>query len=689
MRHGSPESGTQHIGTGAEFPDPTAEGGARCGTSDEPGIGDEDGAGCPTGPQAEDDAGIEDVDWGALRHAYGSAEDVPALLRAAGGAGGAAEREEAFDELGSALCHQGSVYSATVAAVPFLARLAQAPGTATRDRLRSLWWLLAAADGSGREHGEVRRAVATALPGLLGLAADEDRDVRRALVWLITACGEASLPLLPLLRARLAEERDADARADLVTALGLLDVPPADGPSAAEVRNRALLAGAPEPAVRRAAATELLRTAPLPLAGPLVEAALDAYEAAPGDDEPHPWPAAYRPLTDRLLDDPDAALRAVARGLPLAWELTTTWRDRERDVLPYLAAEAAEEAAGAGDPAGLCRVAQVAAALPRDGEPDGRAAGAVPGPSRAGVAELGAPQPWLEPFLTSPDPALRIGATLTAVRLRVPGAVALVARLMDELPEETASLRLTPMALPGLVVTAAVAEFGAAAEPVARRVAERPRGAWLAALAPFPWLVASRAEALAALLPEVPAAVAPLLAGCAAAEPALRAHAAAGDPDAAAALARLTGDAGPALALVRAEPDALARRTAAVRVADALGPSAEALLPLVTERLAAPSRESRAAAATALWRITGRTADTAPLVAAPLARPYTPHGVQLASLRTLLAMGVLPTEARDAVRTLARSRRRVVSDGPFAGLPHPDVEARRLARELLTVTGAA
>ncbi|MET8507828.1 hypothetical protein ABZV60_24710 [Streptomyces sp. NPDC004787] len=663
MRHGSPEAGAQHVGTGTQFAGPTAE----------------DGDGFP--PGAGDAAGLGDVDWGALRHAYGSAEDVPALLRAAGGAADPGEREEAFDELGSALCHQGSVYSATAAAVPFLARLARAPETGTRDRLRCLWWLLAAADGSGTEQGDVRRAVATALPGLLVLAAHEDPDVRRALVWLITACGEASLPLLPLLRARLAEERDADARADLVTALGLLDVPPADGPSAAEARNRALLAGAPEPAVRRAAATELLRTAPLPLPGPLVEAALDAYEAAPGEDEPHPWPAAYRPVTDRLLDDPEAALRAVARGLPLAWELTTTWRDRERDVLPYLAAEAAE-AAAAGDPAGLCRVAQVAAALPRGEEPGpGTGPGVGPG--------LGAHQPWLEPFLASPDPAARIGATLVAVRLRVPGAVGLVTRLMDELPEETASLRLAPMALPGLVVTAAVAEFGAAAAPVARRVAERPRGAWLAALAPFPALVASHAEALAALLPEAPAAVAPLLADCAAAEPALRAHAAAGDPDAATALARLTGDAGPALALVRAEADAPARRTAAVRVASALGPSAQALLPLVTERLAAPSRESRAAAATALWRITGRTADTAPLVAAPLARPYTPHEVQLASLRTLLAMGVLPAEARAAVRTLARSPRRVVSAGPFEGLPHPDVEARRLARELLATTGTA
>ncbi|MGW7312380.1 hypothetical protein [Streptomyces sp. NPDC054854] len=165
--------------------------------------------------------GIDDIDWAELEHAYGRADDVPDLLRAAGSAD-ARVREEASDELHSSLCHQGTVYSATAAAVPFLARLVKdGPG----HRLPLLWLLHGAADGTGREHRRVRRAVAAALPALLGLTADEDREVRRAMVWIVAACEEASLPLLPLLRARMEEEGDAEVRADLVTALGLLDRP--------------------------------------------------------------------------------------------------------------------------------------------------------------------------------------------------------------------------------------------------------------------------------------------------------------------------------------------------------------------------------------------------------------------------------------------------------------------------------
>jgi hypothetical protein len=589
--------------------------------------------------------GIDEIDWATLEHAYGPADDVPALLRAAGSAD-AAERAEALEELVSSLCHQGSVYSATTAAVPFLARLAlDGPG----DRLALLWLLHAAADGSGREHPRIRRAVATALPSLLGLAADPDPAVRRALIWTVTACEEASLPLLPLLRARLEQEDDPETRADLVTALGLLDV----SPDTRTARNRALLS-APEPLVRRAAATDLLRTAPLPLPTGLVESALDAHEAAGAEDECHPWPDAYRPLTQRLLDDPDAALRAVARGLPLAWELTERWRDREQDVLPWLAGSAE-------DAESLLQVARTGAALPG-----------------------GEPAPFLDRHLASDDPALRIAATLAAVRLRVPGALNLVLRLMDELPHETATLRLHPLTSPGAVVPAAVEVFGARAEPVARRVAARPRVEWLAALENFPRLAAGCVDDLIALLPASAELLARLgeAAGPAATR-ALRKLAEEGDLAAARALARLTGDAGPATEVVRGLPDAVARRTAAVRVAAELGSAAAALLPLVEERLTAPSRESRAEAAAAVWRITGRTHDTAPLIAHQLTRRGPFHEPQPGALRALIAMGVLPDAARDAVRRIADSPRRVVSGFPCDGTPHPDLTVRHLARRLL------
>ncbi|MFI1286711.1 hypothetical protein ACH4U5_39185 [Streptomyces sp. NPDC020858] len=593
--------------------------------------------------------GIDDIDWAALEHAYGPADDVPDLLRAAGSAD-AQVRDEALGELFSSLCHQGSVYSATAAAVPFVARLAlDGPG----DRLSLLWLLHGAADGTGRAYLRVRRAVAVALPALLGLAADEDASVRRAMVWIVAAGGEASVPLLPLLRARLDMEDDAEVRADLVTALGLLEV----SQDAGRARNRALLS-APEPVVRRAAATDLLRTSPLPLPAALVESALDAYGAAPADETGHPWPEPYRPLTERLMDDPDAALRAVERGLPLAWELTETWRDRERDVLPWLAS-------AARDAEDLYRVARVGAAL-----------------------EGGAPAPWLAAHLRSDDPGVRVAATHAAVRLRVPGALGLVLGLMDDLPEEAATVQPTPFAAPGMVVPAAVEVFGAAAEPVARRVAARPCVQWLEVLAHFPALAAGCVDELVRLLPASAGVLAALgpSAGSRAVE-ALRARARAGDLASALALARVTGDATAAVDVVRAEPDALARRTAAVRVAAELGPPAAALLPLVEERLSAPARECRADAAAAIWRVTGNACDTAPVVAQQLARGgdlYEPH---LGALRALTAMRVLPAPARSAVERIATSPRRVVSGFPCDGSPHPDLEARSLARGLLALTG--
>ncbi|WP_329080684.1 hypothetical protein [Streptomyces niveus] len=593
--------------------------------------------------------GIDDIDWSALTHAYGPADDIPALLRAAGSPD-AARRDPALDELISSLCHQGSIYPATAAAVPFIARLAlEGPG----DRLRLMWLLHGAAEGSGPEYQEVRRAVAVALPALLGLAADEDPAVRRAMVWTVAACEAASLPLLPLLRARLEEERDADVRADLVTALGLLDV----SPETSGARARALLS-APEPPVRRAAATDLLRTAPLPLPPDLVESALDAHEAAPADETWHPWPDSYRPLMERLLDDPDAALRAVARGLPLAWELTEVWRDRESDVLPWLAAAAvdAEE---------LCRVARVGAAL-------------------AG----GQPAPWLAPHLVSDDPAVRVAATLVAVRLRVPGAIGLVLRLMDELPEESATLQLTPMSSPGMAVTAALEVFGAAAEPVARRIADRPRTEWVDALRDFPALAAGHVDELVRLLPASAGVLAALgpAAGPGAAR-ALRVRAEAGDLAAALALARVTDETGPALDVVRGLPDPLARRTAAVEVAAELGPPAAQLLPLVAERLTAPNRDSRADAAAAIWRVTGRTHDTAPVIADQLARSSRANQPHLGALRALTAMRLLPAVARTAVEHIAFSPRRIVSGSPCVATPHPDLTARELARGLLALTG--
>jgi hypothetical protein len=66
------------------------------------------------------------IDWSELTHAYGSAEDIPGLFARLGGA----EDEAVWQELWGSLCHQGSVYDASWAALPVLTDIAlgRAPG---------------------------------------------------------------------------------------------------------------------------------------------------------------------------------------------------------------------------------------------------------------------------------------------------------------------------------------------------------------------------------------------------------------------------------------------------------------------------------------------------------------------------------------------------------------------------------
>jgi hypothetical protein len=65
--------------------------------------------------------------WSSLSHAYGPASDVPALLERARSAKAPSDyRDEPWFSLWSALCHQGTVYSASYAALPELVAIAEA-----------------------------------------------------------------------------------------------------------------------------------------------------------------------------------------------------------------------------------------------------------------------------------------------------------------------------------------------------------------------------------------------------------------------------------------------------------------------------------------------------------------------------------------------------------------------------------
>jgi len=93
-------------------------------------------------PEPQPDAG----GWDQLRHAYGSATDIPRLLAAA--AGPPSGRDRAWALLWDRLCHHGSVYSASAAAVPELTRLACDDTLRPADRAQATSLVAAIADGS-------------------------------------------------------------------------------------------------------------------------------------------------------------------------------------------------------------------------------------------------------------------------------------------------------------------------------------------------------------------------------------------------------------------------------------------------------------------------------------------------------------------------------------------------------------
>ncbi|MGI5182588.1 hypothetical protein ACQEVZ_40675 [Dactylosporangium sp. CA-152071] len=207
--------------------------------------------------------GLDAVAWGELSHAYGSAGDVPDLLRQAA----SEDNEEAISELHGSIFHQGTVYPATAAAVPFLAELAAVAAVRRADFVWMLGMLADPQHASGAAFPQVRAAVNDQLEPLTGLLDDAEPAVREAAAYAATRADVAAGALWQ----RWAVEDDPKARAALALALGEVD------PGAAEAAlGEAALRGGP--AVSAAAAVALLRAGLDWPAGtvPAVVAAIDA-----------------------------------------------------------------------------------------------------------------------------------------------------------------------------------------------------------------------------------------------------------------------------------------------------------------------------------------------------------------------------------------------------------------------------
>jgi hypothetical protein len=85
---------------------------------------------------------LENRRWLELKHAYGAAGDIPALLRQLEQVPSSKDDAEPWFTLWSSLAHQGDVYSASFAAVPYVVKaLASAPTKADHSYFQFPAWV--------------------------------------------------------------------------------------------------------------------------------------------------------------------------------------------------------------------------------------------------------------------------------------------------------------------------------------------------------------------------------------------------------------------------------------------------------------------------------------------------------------------------------------------------------------------
>ncbi|WP_152049962.1 HEAT repeat domain-containing protein [Tautonia marina] len=159
--------------------------------------------------------GLDSIDWATLTHAYGEATDVPNLLRALLSPD-SGERDEALDTLFGNIWHQGTVYPATAAAVPFLYELLQDADLPDPDGVALL--LSSIATGRGYLDVHARDAFGEPLWQRIlakegkSLDAEMEREARE--IQSVRSAIAPGIPLLiPFLRSEHAEIRESIAEA--------------------------------------------------------------------------------------------------------------------------------------------------------------------------------------------------------------------------------------------------------------------------------------------------------------------------------------------------------------------------------------------------------------------------------------------------------------------------------------------
>lgn len=201
-------------------------------------------------------AGLDDIDWASMRHAYGPAAEVPRLIRGLVSRDGD-RRSWAGEAFGLAVHHEGDIYECTAKAVPFLIEAAGTPGLKGRPRVLRLLAGIGESARAGRRdewHDRAGRAVQDAYPLYERLALDDPRPkLRRAAIAAMAACPDHAEHAADVLMGRFPAEPSPAVQAEMVAAVGTLAARAGQDWFAGIARDH------PHPEVRLAALAEWLR----------------------------------------------------------------------------------------------------------------------------------------------------------------------------------------------------------------------------------------------------------------------------------------------------------------------------------------------------------------------------------------------------------------------------------------------
>jgi hypothetical protein len=284
-------------------------------------------------------AGLDDIDWAGLSHAYGPATEVPVLLRGLVHPDPAV-REQALDSMYGGVHHQGDVYPCTLATIPFLLRIAERPDMSGRPEVVRLLASIGQAESTPELTGRYREAnqvIAAAWPLWEQLLKDRDPRVREAATELLPVCTGHRRQAIARLTGRLTDEGDAGVRQAIIRTIGRLA---RAEPEATAVRDwiAGVATSEPDPRLRLVALAEATSLSGAPVVE--VDDAVELLAAVYRSGTPAAAPAGFQTKTLigalRELQEQGYNGRRSPEADDLVRNLSASFADRVSDRLRLL-----------------------------------------------------------------------------------------------------------------------------------------------------------------------------------------------------------------------------------------------------------------------------------------------------------------------------------------------------------------